>query len=604
MKIDNSSLNKQKIDELAEKLFDTITLEYEAYTPSMIGDFNTEHYQKIKNEDDTERYMITGYPTAKPILGKARWLMRVAIATALGLCTHREAEKALPVTIESGRKQLKIPLIPFLLGATPAHKTVKTAWRGVISLVVEPLGKLIRDKYSIVDEAFEEEFNRANTRYNLLALGAKSKNILPLSKEALSFSMRIQVDKHRIDKVNKQDKTIVDAGLDLALLSIAATPLILGLGKGANRGFGRFRPKNPENTEQNNKPPKSLCDRLKTETGKSACEALASLSRGEGEQQEQQETLQEFLDGLVKLVGGKGKGKCLNKHKIPWIPTTDTGMVRVVPYRQAYSCRVKASCVNQAIAAIARASMKGEWKELCNDRNRPGTLYHTWLLGLPRSQKFPGNPKKEELRKSWCRIANGLVINDIKFIEKYNCKKDEDIYRKLDNYAVRQKFKTGYLAVKETHSAIFAKLNYKAWRCSDRPRGNIVVKNWSELGVEEPRRQSLIIAFPLPASAASQKPPVAVVAFPSYDLLDYLTGDNNKGLVLYHAGPHRWQNCSQVLISVRTIASQTGQIAGKPMGVKKVRRGNCSTTNYNITQSNGFDTLLRDVFDSFVEVLG
>ncbi|MCE4628421.1 MAG: hypothetical protein F7C34_04660 [Desulfurococcales archaeon] len=617
MKIDNSILNKQQIDKLIEKLFDTITLEYVAYTPSMIGDFNTEHYQKIRSEDGTEHYMITGYPTAKPILGKARWLMRVAIATALGLCTHHGAEKALPVTVSSGREQLEIPLIPFLLGATPAHNTVETAWRGVVSLIVEPQNKLIYNSLdNVVDEdfilydkemvrkvarrkgGFRLDFSNAPTRFSLLALRARpghngidldslEKNIVPIKTGNLKFHAKIILDKHRIGLA--REKQLVIAGLNLAILSIAASPLILGLGKGANRGFGRFRPENIN----------SLCaDMRTTEAGRTACESLVDLSQGEPG------ALSSFLKGLVEIADtfkmlGKGEeGKCDNKrsHKVPWIPLTNTGMVKVVPYRLARSRRVNASPVNQVIAAIARASMKNKWKLLCekgkkprDKLEKPGTPYHTWLLGLPRSQKFPRGPKE---------IAEVL--------------------------------KTGYLLVEGTHGVIFAKYSTNELPCNEWPKEHwkdIAIRDWSKLRVEEPRRQSLIVAFPLPIplqsyrdrdtantkNAAGQKPSVAVVAFPSYDLLDYLidiidkdknSNNNNEKLVLYHAGPHRGQKCSQVLIPVRAIASQMGQIAGKPMGVRRVSRGNCSTTNYNITQSNEFDRLLRDVFDSFVEALG
>jgi len=173
--------------------------------------------------------------------------------------------------------------------------------------------------------------------------------------------------------------------------------------------------------------------------------------------------------------------------------------------------------VHAALAAIAKATLKNEWKRLVHgDVRRPGSDLHTWPLGLPRSQKFPYSRKK----------CGGDGCG---------------------------KMKTGYLLADPSVG----------------DHGIVSKDEWARLGAEEGRLQSPVILFPLPP--AGGKTIVVAVALKACDLESLVRREVKKNLEkkLYHAGPHRWQqcDCEEPVISVEYILSNEHRVHGKPLGI-------------------------------------
>ncbi len=270
-------------------------IEYEAITPVMIGDFEGMHYRIIEDIDNGElKAFITGTPTAKAIIGKARWLARVAIATALNLKDHREAERA---GIEcKGKNKIK-SLIGILFGDT------KSNGKGIVTIKLEPLASTVinninrsgnqvpiteynrlREKISI-----EKFYNTKNTDDDFFKIDnnkyyAKSPNrfnaflarpshdiykinstysivptiwdggrvyvyhIEPIDPYLIKFKLIIIFDVNRLETILRNcnyDSSEIEKNIKkivkFTILVTSSTPVLLGLGKASLKGFGRFK---------------------------------------------------------------------------------------------------------------------------------------------------------------------------------------------------------------------------------------------------------------------------------------------------------------------------------------------------------------------------
>ena len=266
---------------------------YTGITPAMIGDFTGDSVKLFK--DKNGRFvgaLVTGIPTAQQIIGKARWLMRVSVSTANGAKTHREAERSCPVGVKLENKTEELGAIELAFG-----RIGEPSWKGLISLkvalpkpivvifpnpstnIVDILENLRRyspnyfyEKGEVWYELQEKRNNniykkyrvnvdkiKGSNRFNsLLAQGSMivdetfivAKKVGdkyyiifpdPIEGNILSFSLEIQVDWKRLEYIVEKDKNKAISALKLAILSIVSTPILLGLGKAANRGFGRFK---------------------------------------------------------------------------------------------------------------------------------------------------------------------------------------------------------------------------------------------------------------------------------------------------------------------------------------------------------------------------
>ena len=373
------------------------------YTPAMIGGFTGESYNLLVDvSENLTGALITGTPTAKAIIGKARWLLRTVIAQTIGARTHREAEESLPFQVKlPGRKQaLRLGLVQLLFGTTSRGKS----WRAVLTVIVEPVrpvhigltsssgdvyGAISQVRSRIVDPRYvrlnaDNSFlgkNRRNrpvprgeayNRYNsLLVLGGQlyGEEVYPLrdhidgSKRValidpvgvfdrhnnmsgpLDFKLKVYYDKHRLS-LAEPINTASPAGevrrlaVEAGALAVMLVPHLLGLGKAANRGFGRFKPS--------------------TNSWKGSLRALDDLVS--------------LVEKIAEHMDAKGTYDPANSG-VPGVPTG----------RYRRSLCLRASDAPVLLNMLGAAAMKNAWKTAAGMNIRvSGRTLHTWPLGLPR----------------------------------------------------------------------------------------------------------------------------------------------------------------------------------------------------------------------------
>ncbi len=269
---------------------------FKAITPVMIGDFQGMHYRILHDIDNPEilSAWISGIPTAKAIIGKARWLTRVVIATALGLNDHSTAEKA---GIKCKNEKI-ISLIGLLFGDAKN--------KGVITVRVEPLinyklnekiiiknnkvsikdynnlrNEISIEKFYITHNNFDDFFKifithdnityfikspnrfnaflaqrkpaiyrleKGNDSYSIIPIKHNSiLHIEPINSNLIKFRLIILVDKRRLKKIledcgysSSEADEIIKKIIEFTILILASVPVLLGLGKASSKGFGRF----------------------------------------------------------------------------------------------------------------------------------------------------------------------------------------------------------------------------------------------------------------------------------------------------------------------------------------------------------------------------
>jgi len=444
-----------------------VTLSLQPYTPCMCGDYTGKHYQKTRDE----RVILTGIPTAKSLIGRMRWLARYIILSSttpgIPILDHARADNEYPVYNVRGRE---LGLLQFLFGTTHPVQ-----WKGVVTvqLTGEGLYGAYRNKESIVDIDYLEDKKdaqknmvEANTRFKLLTLrsyeGLHPLDLEKILKEPLQLSLIF--DENRLSRMRGVPACAKAFVTGLAL----TTPLILGLGKGATRGFGRFASRLDDDAELSKR-----CRLLGNLTSH-----LEALLEDGG---------RESIEGVFKALAGlAAQAAGRSEYGAPRIRAFMVegrwSGVQIDPENSIMlSSRVKQ--VNRAIAAIGNAAMKAFWKKaLGRSPDAPGSDIHTWILGLPRSQRFP--------RNRTCPMQTGYLLG-------------VDI--------------GGYKNIDESN-----------WR------------RWKRQGA---RYQSPIIMFPLPPSGDRVR--VVVLALPQCDVGDLLTGFQDSGgrmLYLYHAGVPGFRN--------------------------------------------------------------
>jgi len=128
--------------------------------------------------------------------------------------------------------------------------------------------------------------------------------------------------------------------------------------------------------------------------------------------------LEENIKKLIKSLNIK------ELKSIPNVPTLDSSFkyfqFRVFEVKQNYSTERILKIINESV-------MKATWKRLARPDNReaikiPGEGYHTWILGLPRTQRNTGyivfrkGEKKEAFRRKSAIGINIFENNNKKFV--------------------------------------------------------------------------------------------------------------------------------------------------------------------------------------------
>lgn len=433
-------------------------LEFESYTPYMGGDYQTLTVRTVQDQrDGTNRLYVSGYPTAKSLLGRMRWLARAAVAGHTGARTHKEAE-------EARIKGTNIPLIPFMFGATSASKidmgALGTAWKGVIKLIIKPSSQLVGSEEEIIDRWIEEN-GRAN-RYNALLQRSRDRtggSKVPVKPEVLRFKASLLLDYERAKNTLRGEEEIIDSIGNFAVALLIATPLILGLGRGSTRGFGRFRPILADAIYQFTDIASILEEIYNSNSNNSTKRALWRLIK----------KIASPLDTLLDRAQASTRFK-------PLIPII--GQEGSYTFLDVITPRNNSS-TSWLIEHIGRATIKSTWKNRCRHRRiNGGVSYHTWLLGLPRSQRFPGR-----------------------------CRGDPD------------GLKTGYVLARIQDNMACISTNNVPSEC------NCISVN--EASISDARRMSPFILFPVPGDMGYR---IVALGFKSYDIWELVNGFSGKKL--------------------------------------------------------------------------
>lgn len=277
--------NQMDYTEDASKILDKILEEYHDkpltifkcrmtnYTPFMPGDFDTATFHCQNNKC---------YPT-KPVLsqqlkGRMRWLARIVLAdipecSSMGDLNYRRIEEeCLPVKLNPRSRQgssLEMGLIQFMFGTLRAkggrdvNKSFASPFKINIYVNQSKQQNLIWDpsrnsKWNIYKLLSKDCINRNRRKYprypdrysSLLSLGKKDKRVLgPITPGQANIDVEVSLEPFalNLDGVIKSKNSLIE--LKRAFSNIVAfyiglsltVPTIFGLGKAANRGFGRFK---------------------------------------------------------------------------------------------------------------------------------------------------------------------------------------------------------------------------------------------------------------------------------------------------------------------------------------------------------------------------
>ncbi len=309
-------------------------------------------------------------PEAKGLVGRARWLGRIAVATALGRnIDMEEAEKPIArllgstseassvrVVVEPLRDPAMIVQVldkAYQVAALKASTQQRERGRGKPDYLAMLLGEIGR---ASGDDDFKEL--EANKRLGLAVMGKKKLGEAaaktPLPPDLLGgFRLRVYV---------RPGAERARASVAAALL--AATPLLAGLGAMTSRGFGRFCLDSYQGRGGAEDILEDLtCKSLARLTEASAAELVAELHRSLGE----------MLLGVARPKGKPGH--------TPFLDDNLTTAVTLNLKNGVYA----------ALNKIAVAVTKQCWKNVRKLKiTSPGANLHTWPLGLPRQQRTGG----------------------------------------------------------------------------------------------------------------------------------------------------------------------------------------------------------------------
>ncbi|GBF09153.1 hypothetical protein apy_08780 [Aeropyrum pernix] len=475
------------------------------YTPLMLGGWDTATWQKLANGGYVGARLL-----AKPIVGRARWILRNYII-ALGLASNqRRAETAIPIKMESGRKSFELGLVQLMWGST------NPPWKALYQVHV--LQPSIPKQNAMDPDIHPGVKTLTVTRYKLLTMGKeddreRSIRLQPVKPWGLNAFLKIL----RRPLPRSTIETRVLEEIDrLAILTTILSLRVYGVGKGATRGFGRFR------TEI-------------TRTGRGVDERfirdlrdlLRGLDQGRGDRLESLVSI--TLESISRLADKKGVGDALGKINVRTykigrankdrLEGTYGNMFRRKERSKRLQYLRKKRGVYLALESIALATLKNAWKTvLARNTIRGGGDLHTWILGLPRQQKL------------------------IK-----NCWPTRDGDKLPTGYAVVE-YKNG----REVPGRFVLVSSLRNVRCSDPsedPSDRII--NIYEVRVDPKRAQSPIILFPL--NADDRQVVIAAVVHKHFTR-DYLEVYGQ----LYHLGglasaPGPTQACAVRGVKVRDI---------------------------------------------------
>lgn len=644
--VGNRELNNYDI-KLEETIF---RAKFKAYTPYLGGDYDGETIKELEDPSGRTLYYASGFPTAKGILGKMRWLARVALAQALCLKTHKEAESSVKTYVAEIKldknKSLRLGLIPLMFGSTPAHMTTKSGqWKGIITLKIESsmeernrarihvkkkhlidtdftdVGRLVIEKVLPNNKRKEIHYP---TVYALLKMGRSASNIEPIRADNISFWAELYVERERLKNIDtlfkKGSKIMIKSVKEFAEALLVATLVFFGIGRGANRGFGRFVP--------DKKTLEELFSHDTSEEFKIFLRSVKEFLYDIDEPEEKGIALNNALQYLIMLAS-KAVSREIEKEcglcKGSLIPRIfpeglENGAVtRVVRinskkiHRWQGSVSNTAEPINEAIALIGFSSTKLGWKraaigmDVWRATKSSGLNLHTWTLGLPRSQKFPCRRFKG-CRECCCECNGRLVKAErVHLLTGYIVIEPQEVIEDSFLVTIEECRRQGR---KDRGKESIRKGKYYIWSSSNTLSFPYVETDvvGGKIGRVDTnfRRQSQIIAFPIPTFTQfhDNVVDIAVLMLPGGDLLELVLNKTGKtsSRALFHAGPHRNErNCVEPVVSVSYSLQKDGIILGKKGGYYSLSSGDsvrlpevsCWKLYSEILKGHAFDLFIR-----------
>ena len=354
--LDLNSLNA-KVDGLVRShdlVFDGV---FEAFTPWWGGDSSGCVFSPGQGG------LVPHYPEPKAIIGRTKW----AIRTVLGYVPRELGEgpqgpkdtgvasavKVFVDVVSEGKPYFTEADLPRVSSDRNEYDRNLRAMREVgYEILFE--GYRSEGKLERLVDAYRKRTTElyrllAIPRFYLRALGRKKEDPREVMKRVPCFQPMRPGFRIRV-RVLSRDKR---AGR-LFATAMLVTLKYLGIGGGANRGFGRFR-------------------------------LIEASYAAEGINTEVDITKDSLYDeskqlGYEPKVDPRGRDPRFPRFPLPDEVKRVSGPVSAFINGQKY----KAKDVEGVLAAIGIATLKSTWKSYCNNLLGSGREYHTWVLGLPR----------------------------------------------------------------------------------------------------------------------------------------------------------------------------------------------------------------------------
>ncbi len=367
--------------DLQQQLLDADTIcriELEVITPLLIGGYDARRYHNDLGYESLRESSIKGV---------WRWWARALIAAALkedyNICTDLTCLDK---------------LVSKILGGSGSNEG-----QSKYSILVEPLNSAkVCEGIEICDRTYGEV--------------PRIKLLRRFYDKAIAEGTRFTVAILRNRKTtHTEDK--------FAVWSLIIALLFDGIGKATSRGFGKFRILNVDKLEK----PNNIISRLYSSTSpEHVRDCLKEIIReGVSHAKEVLRSLESFDRYVGKYLEGVSKD-----NPIVEIALVDKLMIIHVPRREFRN-------VKDILVTLGHATLKSYWKALDvrrqglsfgkalrEARNIAGKNYHTWILGLPRSQEplilsdsRREDSVKRELQNAINKIKNSIQADDMKVRE-------------------------------------------------------------------------------------------------------------------------------------------------------------------------------------------
>ncbi len=369
---------------------------YKAYTPWAGG---CAENATILVKDN--RVIDVCLPDAKGLIGRARWLGRIAVATALGKNIDMKlAEVPIGEVLGSTSASSPVRAIVKPLNKSELISLLDKAYRNAQEIIYKNKDdpkKAIIQSIALYSSDQPYRIMLKNTRIKLALINKNEpKEIvskMPLPPKHVRFKLIIY---SRIWDKN-------DPRVKAATALLAATPLLAGLGSMVTRGFGRFCIEEEKYLafKDNNK------DNIVKEIINSVkCDRWRVLTEARKEHLNQEIALL-IKDSIINIYKNIGELllKLVDDEKLKELRES-SGYTPIIDESLSTVINLKTNNIYKIINKIGFASTKSCWKDIanfsrtkiksvdpeCRDVMVPksGACLHTWPLGLPRLQESGG----------------------------------------------------------------------------------------------------------------------------------------------------------------------------------------------------------------------